>query len=150
MLLLNIVSDEQLLTSQIVKTVLLCLVGLGIVFNLFRIVRNKEKVKRIINGFLLLILIGVAYFAIKEYRLEASLLKQPKYAEGTTLGPCSVAGLGQGIEFEYEVNGMTIHGCSTYYPVSRDSIVVPGGRYMVRYSDKFIEEGRMDFNKKVN
>ncbi|MBS1633614.1 MAG: hypothetical protein JST10_13685 [Bacteroidetes bacterium] len=150
MLLLNIVSDEQLLTSQIVKTVLLCLLGAGLIYNLFKLIRRKEKVKRIINSVIFLLLCVVAYFTIQAYRIEGSLLNHPRYVIGTTMGDCSVTGLGQGIEFEYEVDGRTFHNCSTYYPVSKDSIKVPGGKYMVRYSDKFVDKGRMDFNKKAN
>lgn len=147
--LLNIVTDEQLLTSQIVKTILLCIIGGGIIYNLIRIFRTKDNARRIINSLILVLLVVVAFIAAKQYRLESSLMNDPHYVQGTTVGNCSVFGLGSGIEFEYEVNGQTYHECNTYYPVSRDSILVPGGKYMVRYSEKFPDKGRMNFNKPV-
>lgn len=145
MLLLNIVTDEKLLTSQIIKIVLLCLVGLGIVFNLINIIRTKTTVRRLINAVLLLALSVFAFFVFKEYRLESSLLNNAKYVEGITLGYCDVTGLGEGIEYEYQVDGKVYKGCNTYHPIPKDSIIVPGGRYMVRYSEHYIEKGRMDF-----
>ncbi|MBS1949114.1 MAG: hypothetical protein JST47_15235 [Bacteroidetes bacterium] len=146
-MLLNIVTDEQLLISQIVKTVLLCLVGLGIVYNLSKIIRTKENIRRIISCFILLVLCVAAFFTAREYRIESPMLSHPKYVQGTTIGYCNVTGLGLGIEFEYEVNGQVFRNCNTFYPVPRDNIVVPKGKYMVRYSEKYVEDGRMDFNK---
>ena len=49
-MLLNIVTDEELLTSQIVKTILLCLAGAGIIYNLIKIIRTGSKTKKIINS----------------------------------------------------------------------------------------------------
>ncbi len=148
-MLLNIVTDEQLLTSQIVKTVLLCLIAVGIIFNIIRIFRLQENVRRVINSCILVILCIAAYFTLKQYIIESSLLKHPEYIQGNTIGYCSVTGLGQGIEFEYEVDGQVFHNCNTYYPISKDSIKVPDGKYMVRYSAKCISEGRMDFKMPV-
>ncbi|MBI5857720.1 MAG: hypothetical protein HZB42_08715 [Sphingobacteriales bacterium] len=148
-MLLNIVTDEELLTSQIVKTILLILTGAGIIYNLFRIVRKKSKSKRIINSVIFIILSVAIIFIFKEYRVESALLKNPEYVQGTTIGYCNVFARGQGIEFEYEVNGQKFRNCNTYHPVSKDSIIVPGGKYEVRYSQKFSGKGRMNFRKKT-
>ncbi|NUM31192.1 MAG: hypothetical protein HUU47_02575 [Bacteroidetes bacterium] len=146
-MLLNIVTDEELLTSQIVKTILLVLVSLGIVYNIFRIIRSQTKVRKIINFSILGFLLITIVIVLKEYKYETTLLKHPLYVEGTTIGYCSVFGRGEGIEFEYEIDGIKYRCCNTYHPVSRDSIVVPGGKYKVRYTKKYLNKGRMVFKK---
>ena len=149
-MLLNIVTDEELLTSQIVKTILLILTVAGIIYNLFRIVRATSKSRRIINTAFFIFLFVALIFVFKEYRVEAALLKKPEYIQGTTVGYCTVFARGQGIEFEYEVNGQKFRTCNTFHPVSKDSIIVPGGKYQVRYSNKFPGKGRMNFRLKNN
>ncbi len=149
-MLLNIVTDEELLTSQIVKTILLFLICAGIIYNIFRIIRTGSKTKKIINSLIFIILSVAIVFVIKEYRVEAALLKHPEYVQGTTLGYCDVFARGRGIEFEYEVNGQKYRNCNTFHPVSKDSIVVPEGKYQVRYSLKFPGSGRMNFRMKTN
>ena len=146
-MLLNIVTNEELLTSQIVKTILLCLTAGGIIYNILRIIRSESKIKRIINSIIFIILSVAIVFIFKEYRIEATLLKSPQYVYGTTIGFCDVFAKGRGIEFEYEVNGQKFRNCNTYHPISKDSLIVPGGKYMVRYSQKYPDQGRMDFAK---
>ncbi len=148
-MLLNIVTDEELLTSQIVKTILLFVVGGGIIYNLFRIVRAESKKKKIINFVILITLSVVIVFVYKEFRIEAALLKNSEYVQGTTIGYCSVFARGEGIEFEYELNGKKFRNCNTFHPISKDSIVVPGGKYMVRYAEKFSDAGRMNFKMRA-
>lgn len=149
-MLLNIVTDEKLLTSQIVKIVLLCITCGGIIVNLIKFIRIKETKRRVIIFLTLLGLCFATYYILNEYFMERSLLHNPKYVTGTTLGYCSVTGLGEGIEFEYEVNGKKIRNCNTYYPLFKDSINVPNGKYIVRYSENDITDGRMDFKKPVS
>lgn len=146
-MLLNIVTDDELLTSLVVKAILLFLMTVGIIYNLFRIVRSQPGMKKIINSSFFIFLSVAIIFVIKEYRVEAALLKSSQYVEGTTLDYCSVFAKGRGIEFEYEVNGRKYHNCNTFHPVSKDSIIVPAGKYMVRVSKKFPGKGRMDFMK---
>ena len=148
-MLLNIVTDEELLVSEVVKTILLILVVVGIVYNLIRLFKNGKKNRKILNFIILLFLIGSVFFVGKEYLVEGSMLRNPQYVKGTTIGYCSVFALGKGIEFEYEINGKKFRNCNTFYPVAKDSIKVPGGEYSVRYSQSFPEKGRMDFQKKV-
>jgi len=148
-MLLNIVTDEELLASQIVKTILFILVSAGIIYNIFRIIRTQTQVKKFINLTILILLTLVLVFVIREFRVEAALVKYPEYVTGTTVGTCSVVAKGKGIEFEYEVNGKKYRNCNTYHPVSIDSIIVPGGKYRVRFSKKFPGQGRMDFMKKI-
>lgn len=144
-MLLNIVSDEQLLTSEIVKTILLVLICLGFVFNIYRIIKGESMIRRVVN-FMILIFLMVSFFIVlREYRIEKALLNHPKYVTGFTTGYCSVFGEGEGIAFKYTVEGMTYIGCNTYHPISKNDITVPGGEYRVRYSDQFREKGRMIF-----
>ena len=147
-MLLNIVTDEELLASEVVKTILLILILVGIVYNLIRIILSGTNSRKIINIFILLVLIVLVFFVGKEYIVEGAMLRNPQYVKGTTIGYCSVFALGKGIEFEYEINGKKIRNCNTFYPVAKDSIKVPGGEYNVRVAQKFPDNGRMDFQKK--
>lgn len=148
-MLINIVTDEELLTSQIVKSILLIVVALGIIYNLYRLFGKESSKKKVINFGLLVMLLVVAAFACEEYRIEAALLKNPEYVPGITLGYCSVFALGAGIEFEYEVKGQKFRCCNTFHPISKDSIAVPGRKYMVRYSEIFPGAGRMNFKMRA-
>lgn len=148
-MLLNIVTDEELLASQIVKIILLLIAGAGIIYNLFRVVRAGSKTRKMINLIIFSILSVVIVLVFKEYRVEAALLRNPEYVQGTTIGYCNAFARGQGIEFEYEVNGEKFRNCNIFHPISKDSIVVPGGIYMVRYSSKFPDLGRMNFRIKA-
>ena len=146
-MLLNIVTDEELLVSEVVKTILLILLFIGIVYNLTRLMRKDGKSRKIINFLIFLLLFVGAFIVGKEYIIEAALLRNPKYVKGITIGYCSVFALGKGIEFEYQINGNKFRTCNTFYPVPKDSIKVPGGEYSVRYAQKFPDSGRMDFQK---
>ncbi|MCC7401900.1 MAG: hypothetical protein IT214_10500 [Chitinophagaceae bacterium] len=146
-MLLNIVTDDELFISQVVKSILMIILAGGIIFNLFRVIRASSAKKRIISVTITALLVFLILFVIKEYRIEAALLKNPVYVQGTTLGYCSVFAKGQGIEFEYELDGVKYHSCNTFYPVPKDSIVVPGGKYRVRCAEKFKSEGRMIFKR---
>ena len=147
--MLNIVTNEELLASQIVKSILLVIVGVGIIYNLFKSFKHESKTKTIINSIFLAILSVAAFFIIKEFRIEASLLNQPEYVQGITIDYCKAFARGEGISFEYEVNGIKYNNCDTFYPLSKDSIVVPRGKYTVRFSSKFPESGRMNFKMKI-
>lgn len=147
-MLLNIVTDDQLLTSQIVKTILLVIISGGIVFNVVRLFRNVSIKEKLLNGILFFALSVIFIFVFKQYRIEAALLKASVYVPGTTIGYCSVFGEGEGIQFEYELDGRKFLNCNTFHPIQKDSIKVPGGRYLVRVTKKFPEEGRMDFRKR--
>lgn len=148
-MLLNIVTDEELLTSQIVKGILFFVVVIGIVYNLYRFFKEESKKKKVINGLLFTLLSVLIVFVYNAYRVEAALLRSQNNVPGVTLGYCSVFALGTGIEFEYEVNGQKIRSCNTFHPISRDSIIVPGGKYMVRYSEEFPDVGRMNFKMRA-
>ncbi len=148
-MLLNIVTDDELLTSQVVKAILLCLVVGGIIYNLFKVIRSQSSTRRIINSVFFIILSVAIILIFQRFRIEGALLKNPEYLQGKTVRYCNVFAVGQGIEFEYEVNGQTYRNCNTFHPVPKDSITVPGGIYMVRCTQKFPGEGRMDFSRKA-
>ena len=148
-MLLNIVTDEKLLASEVVKTILLIIIVVGIVYNIIRLIRSTAKSKKFINAIILLFLFVLIFFVGKEYMVEGAMLRNPQYVKGTTIGYCSVFALGKGIEFEYEINGKKFRNCNTFYPVSKDSIKVPGGEYSVRFAQSFPDKGRMDFQKPV-
>ncbi|MEP7267513.1 MAG: hypothetical protein ABI844_07775 [Saprospiraceae bacterium] len=148
-MLLNIVTDDELLTSQVVKGILLCLVVGGIINNLLKIIRSESRIRRIINSVLFIILSVAIILIFQQFRIEGALLKTPEYVQGKTIRFCNVFAVGQGVEFEYEVNGKMYRNCNSFHPVFKDSITVPGGIYMVRCTQKFPGEGRMDFSRKA-
>ena len=107
----------------------------------------SPKSRKDINVIVLLFLSVLFFFVGKEFLLELALLRESEHVTGTTTGYGPVFGLGKGIKFEYEVNGEKFVNCNTYYPISKDSIKVPAGKYSVRVAKKFPEKGRMDFKK---
>lgn len=149
-MLLNIVTDDQLLTGQIVKTILLVILAGGIILNVSRILRSFSFKKNIVNLIILITLSTIFIFVIKAYLLEAALLRNYVYVPGITIGYCNVFAEGRGISFEYDFNGKKFHNCNTFHPLSSDSIIVPNGKYRVRVAKKFPEKGRMDFQKPFN
>ena len=148
-MLLSVVTDDELLTSQIVKIIFIFILSGGIIFNLIRFFKTENKKIKIINAIAFLVLSIVLCFVFNAYRIEGNLLNHPKFVPGITIGFCTKPALGEGIEFEYEVNEKKYSICNTFHPVSKDSIIVPGGKYMVRYSEKFPDAGRMNFKMKV-
>lgn len=145
-MLASIVTDDQLFTSQIVKSILLVIITGGIIFNILRFFRKVEFKERIVNLGLFTILLLLFIFVFKFFLVEAALLRHPLYVMGTTMGYCNVFAEGEGIEFEYEVNGTKFVGCSTFHPIARNKIIVPGGKYKVRTTPLHPEQGRMEFN----
>ncbi len=146
-MLMNIVTDDELLVSEVVKTILLILMITGIVINGIKLVRNGSKGIKTLNFYFLIVLFVLVFYVGKEFLVEGAMLLHPQYVEGNTIGYCSVFALGNGIEFEYEINGKKFRNCNTFYPLSKDSIKVPGGKYRVRFANPFLEKGRMDFEK---
>jgi len=145
--LLTIVTDEELWISEIVKIILLVLLTSGVVYNLISLIKGGRKIRMVINSILILIFLTTSFFVIREFFYEGVLLSNYQYVPGTTLDYCDVTTLGKGISFNYELRGKQYHSCNTFYPVSVDSIKVPGGRFKVRVSQKYPARGRMDFHK---
>lgn len=149
-MLLNTVSDNQLLTSQIVKTILMIILAVGVVSNLFRLTRKMLLKKMIIHTVIFIFLTSILIFVYRQYYIDAALLQDSVYVSGTTLDYCDVFAEGQGIEFEYSLEGRTFVNCNTFHPVAKISIVVPGGKYQVRVAKSDPARGRMDFSKRMN
>ena len=71
-MLLNIVTDEQLLTSQIVKTILLVILAVGIIFNFIRMLRVVPVKKRTINFVIFIFLTFIFSIVLRACRIEAA------------------------------------------------------------------------------
>ena len=143
------VTDLELLASQAVKVILLALLLFGVGFNLFKVWKEIGSRRKIIRTVLAFVFFALAVTVFRWIQVEGSLLSSKKYAIGTTVGQCQVFAKGKGIEFEYEVAGRKYKNCNTYHPISINNIVIPDGKYYVRYSEKYPEKGRIDFNKSV-
>jgi hypothetical protein len=85
-------------------------------------------------------LVGI-YIVILEY----NILRNFTYVEGTTLHYCRSGKSGQGIEFEYHLNGKRFTNCNTHNPLQE--IKVPGGKFKVRVSKFAPDIGRIDFEQ---
>ncbi len=142
------VTDLELTASQAVKVIFVLILTFGVVLNLFKAFKASALRWKILRISIALFFMVVALPVIHWIRIEGSLLSTPMYTTGTTLGFCPVFAKGKGIEFEYEVNGNKYRNCNTFHPIPIDSIEVPDGKYLVRYSVRFPEEGRIDFHKK--
>ncbi len=125
---------------------LLSAVAIGNLVRAMRAKHKKSTTRRYVTAFVaVLLLIALVRFASVEFQL----LLSPKYAPGKTVGFCQVFARGAGIEFSYEVDGVTYTNCNTFHPLSKDEIDVPNGRYSVRYSHRHPEKGRMDFSRRA-
>lgn len=103
-MLLNIVTDNELIVSEVVKTILLVIITGAIIFNVIRLIRNPLPERRVLNIILLVLFSGMWIYVFSEFRIEADLLRHPVYVKGTTTGYCKVFARGTGIEFEYELD----------------------------------------------
>jgi len=142
------VTDLELTASQTVKAILVLLLTFGVVFNLYKAFKAEEVKWKILRVGIALFFVVAAVPVITWMRIEGSLLSSSNYVVGTTLGYCQVFAKGKGIEFGYEAGGRKYRNCNTFHPIPIDSIKVPGGKYLVRYSERYPAEGRMDFHKK--
>ncbi|MFZ2897621.1 MAG: hypothetical protein WA004_03310 [Saprospiraceae bacterium] len=148
-LFLTAVTDLELMAGQVVKGVLVLLLLSGAVFNLLKAASRRTGLgKRVVRSVMALLLFLPIFFLVKWIFIEDQLLREPVYTTGTTLGPCSAAGRGKGLEFEYQVNGVTYRNCNTYHPIPLQDIAATGGRYRVRYTARFPGSGRINFNEK--
>lgn len=141
------VTDLELLAAQAVKIILVLILFFGVFLNLFKAYKAKKVKWKILRISIALLFLTIAIPVIKWIRIEGSLLNSSKYTVGTTIDYCQVFAKGKGIEFEYEVNGKKYRNCNTFHPIPIDSITVPGGKYLVRYSEKYPAKGRIDFHK---
>ncbi len=137
------------MASQAVKFILLALLLFGVGLNLFNAWKEKRGRRKAVRGVIAVVLFALAIIVIERIQVEGSLLGSSEYAIGTTIGHCQVFAKGKGIEFEYEVGGKKYKNCNTFHPIAINNIIVPNGKYYVRYSENYPEKGRIDFNKKV-
>ncbi len=143
------VTDLELMAAQAVKFILLGLLIFGIGLNLLKAWKTSSGKKKVIRIVFAIVFFALAIPVFRWIEVEGSMLSSGEYVIGTTLGFCEVFAKGKGIEFEYEIDGIKYKNCNTYHPIPIDNIKVPGGKYYVRYSKKYPEKGRINFQKPV-
>lgn len=143
------VTDLELMAAQVVKSVFILLLALGVIFNLYKTFRPGTFQMKMVRGSIVFLFLFIAVPVVKWIQVDGSLLNTPKYTPGVVIGYCQAFARGKAIEFEYEVAGKKYRNCNTFHPIPIDSIQAPGGKYFVRYAEKYPGKGRMDFNKKV-
>ncbi|MBK8501849.1 MAG: hypothetical protein IPL46_06365 [Saprospiraceae bacterium] len=147
--LLLFVTDLELTVSQIVKSILLVVVFVGLIINLYKVFKSPSiKIAGVRITFSFLLLISM-YPVFQWIKIDGAMLVAPLYVEGRTTGMCQVFARGKGIGFEYEVSGKKYVGCDTYHPMKLEDLMVPDGYYYVRYSQNYPDQGRIDFNKRI-
>lgn len=142
--MLTIVTDQELLASQAVKIIMLLILLFGAGYNAYISFRNRHFTRVVMT----VIFIALSLPFIRWIVIEDSLLRNARYTVGVTTGYCQEFARGRAIEFAYDIDGRTYLNCNTYHPIPVDSIVVPGGKYVVRYSDRYPDRGRMDYRRK--
>lgn len=143
------VTNPQLLATKYVTLIFIGILVLGMILNVRQLFNAELYGTRIRKFIFTALLASGIYPVFRIYQVESSLLASNKYVPGITTGYCEVFALGNGVAFEYKVNGITYKGCDTYHPISKDSITVPHGKYYVRYAEDYPAEGRIDLNKPV-
>ncbi len=145
--ILQNVTDEQLMASSAVTFLFMLILLVAGLINLRKIVKPGSMQAKILRSLVMALLIVGLVLSYRTLDLEVHLLMYPEYTEGTTVEFGNVFMRGEGIIFEYEVNGIKYRNCNTFHPVSRSGIVVPGGRFMVRHAEGFESEGRIDWSR---
>lgn len=142
--LLFTVTDPQLLATKYVTLILLLLIVGGFFSNLLRLFRAFNYRTRLRRALYCIVLFSLIFPVYKTYQEESTLLDSDKFVPGTTMGFCSEFMLGSGVEFTYTVDSVTFTNCNTFHPIPKDSLTVPNGKYLVRYSDRYPERGRIN------
>lgn len=146
-MVLQNVTDEQLTASTYVTLLFMVILTGTILLNGWWLVRRRSLKAKIFHAFAIGFLGTVFYYAYGQYQIERHLLYHPMYVTGSTLEYGSVFLKGEGVVFEYTVQDRTYRNCNTFHPIPKSQIVVPDGRYMVRYAEGFESEGRIDLRR---
>ncbi len=144
------VTDPELGAAVAVQSLIILLLLTFAMRNIVKLLKDEAKGRRYRSSAAALVLLLLLIPMVRFFDLEIHLLLGPEYTAGTTLGLCQAFARGNGIEFRYEVDGITYTNCNTFHPLTADQIDVPQGRYFVRYSPEHPEKGRMDFRKPSN
>lgn len=149
-MLLAAVTNQELLAGQLVKVILALLLLLGAGVNLRLALKMPGAPGQLSRLGLAIFFLLLALPVARWIHIDGSLLLSPAYTVGTTTGFCEAFAKGKAVAFEYEAGGQRYQNCNTFHPIPVDSIVVPGGKYYVRYSVRYPEKGRIDFHRIVN
>ncbi len=147
--LLFTVTDTQLVTTKYVTLILLILIFGGLFFNLWQLVLALKYRTRLRRALYSTVLFSLIFPVYATYQEESTLLDSNKFVPGTTVRFCNEFMLGSGVEFTYAVDGETYINCNTFHPIPKDSLAVPNGKYLVRYSDQYPERGRINLRMPV-
>jgi len=122
-----LVTDLQLTVSQIVKSILLVIILFGVIINIRYAVRHK-KIKQKYWRIIIALALAILFLPlVKWLMVDGALLNSSQYVQGRTIDICQVFALGQGISFEYHVDGKKYSSCNTFHPLKLENIKVPDG-----------------------
>ncbi len=143
------VTNLELIAAQVVKCIFCLALWGGAAILLYKTWKDENKKRKIFSSVLAGLFIIISLPVIRNIIIEGSLLNSESYVDGITLGMCQVFARGNGIEFEYEINGIKYRNCNTFHPKPIREIIVPNGRYQVRYSESYPSKGRINFSKPI-
>jgi len=143
------VTDLELLASQVVKVLAIVVLVTAAVINVVKAMRGHSRKYQIGRVAISIGLLVVSFMILQWVFIEGSLLNSDQYVIGTTIGMCHVFVRGQGVEFEYQVEGQTYRNCNTPHPIPIVDVNADGGKYYVRYAADYPGFGRIDFEKPV-
>ena len=147
--LLLLVTDLELMTAQIVKSILLVLILAGISLVLYKVAKSNRNQKRYWRLLFVPLLVIFINPLIESLRRDNAMLKSAQYVIGKTTGVCHVFARGKGVSFEYKIQGKVYENCNTFHPIKLEDIVVSGGKYNVRYAPQYPDQGRIDFSRRM-
>ncbi len=141
------VTDLELLASQVVKVLAIAILVAAAVINIVKALKGRSKKYQLGRVAISIGLLVVSFMILQWVFIEGSLLNSDQYVIGTTIGMCHVFIRGQGVEFEYEVDGRTYRNCNITHPIPIGEVNTFGGQYYVRYATDYPDCGRIDFER---
>ncbi len=144
--ILNIVTDEQLLVSIIAGTTIIMAAIFGIFLNVYNLTKKNKQRNKAVRIVLLAIFIGIIILLFPEVRSNYSLYKNNKTISGKVIGFCKTSRGDDAVSFEYSVDGKTYNNCNSYFPFPKDSIKI-NSSYPIRVDVTHPESGRIVFVK---
>lgn len=142
--ILNIVTDEQLLISIIAGTVIIISAILGILLNIYYLFQKNRQKNKSVRIVLLIAFAVITVFLIREVKNNYALYKNSTLITGKVTGFCKTARGEDGVSFEYIFNNQLYSNCDVYFPFPKDSIRV-GDSYPVKINIRHPEMGRIIF-----
>ncbi|HPQ08777.1 MAG TPA: hypothetical protein PK995_06080 [Bacteroidia bacterium] len=142
LIILSIVSDEELLITILADAVVLCAAIIGVIINVLKVFTAKKERNKLIRIALVLVCIIVILFITPEIRKNYNIYHNYKFTEGEIIGFCKTSKNEDGVLFKYNLDGNVYQNCNNYFPFPKDSIKM-NKKYKVRVNLNEPNDGRI-------